>query len=93
MNCGSLESIEIGQFSFSDYAGDFELKCLASELHIDIGAYQFNSYNFYNCSFVASGYFCIFYSPLDLPSLKSIELGRCAFAFSIATVIEGIVYY
>ena len=44
-------------------------------------------------TFVASGYFCIFYSPLDLPSLKSIELGRCAFAFSIATVIEGIVYY
>ena len=28
LNCESLESIQIGQFSFSDYAGDFELKNL-----------------------------------------------------------------
>ena len=25
-NCTSIESIDIGKFSFSDYAGDFELK-------------------------------------------------------------------
>ena len=28
LNCGSLESIQIGKWSFSDFAGDFELKNL-----------------------------------------------------------------
>ena len=28
LNCKSLESIQIGQYSFSDYAGEFELKNL-----------------------------------------------------------------
>ena len=31
LNCESLESIQIGQFSFSDYAGDFELKNLLND--------------------------------------------------------------
>ena len=28
LNCESLESIQIGEYSFSDYAGEFELKNL-----------------------------------------------------------------
>ena len=30
LNCDKLELIEIGQYSFSDYAGEFELKNLPS---------------------------------------------------------------
>ena len=37
LNCESLESIEIGQYSFSDFAGDFELKNLPQLQSIQIG--------------------------------------------------------
>ena len=37
LNCGSLESIQIGEYSFSDYAGDFELKNLPQLQSIQIG--------------------------------------------------------
>ena len=50
LNCGSLESIQIGQFSFSDFAGDFELKNLPQLQSIQIG-----SYYFYYSSFVIRG--------------------------------------
>ena len=48
LNCESLESIEIGRYSFSDYAGEFELKNLSKLQSLIIGSNTSNSYNFYN---------------------------------------------
>ena len=50
LNCESLESIEIGQYSFSDFGGEFELKNLPQLQSIQIG-----SYNFFCSSFVVRG--------------------------------------
>ena len=55
LNCESLESIQIGEFSFSDYAGDFELKNLPQLQSIQFGIIGSYSYNFYNSSFVIRG--------------------------------------
>ena len=55
LNCESLESIEIGEYSFSDFAGDFELKNLPQLQFIKFGNYGYDCYNFYNSSFVISG--------------------------------------
>ena len=52
MNCDELELIEMGRFSFSDYAGKFELKNLPSLSFIKLGEIGRNSYNFYYSSFV-----------------------------------------
>ena len=58
LNCESLESIEIGEWSFRDFAGDFELKNLPSLLSIQIGTIGSTSHNFhYNSSFVIRGIF------------------------------------
>ena len=50
LNCESLESIEIGKWSFNDFAGQFELKNLLS-----LQSIQIDSYNFYCSSFVIRG--------------------------------------
>ena len=55
LNCESLESIQIGEFSFSDFAGDFELKNLPQLQSIQIGTIGSNSYNFSCSSFVIRG--------------------------------------
>ena len=55
LNCESLESIEIGEYSFSDFAGDFELKNLPQLQSIQIGTIGSESDNFYHCSFVIRG--------------------------------------
>ena len=55
LNCIKLESIEIGSFSFSDYAGRFELKNLPKLSSIKIGEIGSYSYNFYWSSFVIKG--------------------------------------
>ena len=52
LNCESLESIQIGQFSFSDFAGGFELKNLPQLQSIQIGTSSQHSRNFYFGSFV-----------------------------------------
>ena len=56
-NCESLESIDIGSYSFSDYSGEFELLNLPSLKTIDIG--ELNDYswphNFYYSSFILKG--------------------------------------
>ena len=52
LNCESLESIQIGEYSFSDYAGEFELKNLPLLQSIQIGIFERYSYNFYWSSFV-----------------------------------------
>ena len=46
LNCESLKSIEIGEFSFSDFGGDFELKNLPALQSIQIGKVGSNSFNF-----------------------------------------------
>ena len=55
LNCESLESIQIGQYSFSDFAGDFELKNLPQLQSIQIGTIGRDGLNFYHCSFVIRG--------------------------------------
>ena len=55
LNCESLGSIQIGQSSFSDFAGDFELKNLPLLQSIQIGIIGSNSYNFYSSSLVIRG--------------------------------------
>ena len=55
LNCESLESIQIGEYSFSDFAGDFELKNLPQLQSIQIGSIIDKSYNFIYSSFVIRG--------------------------------------
>ena len=55
LNCESLESIEIGEYSFSDFGGQFELKNLSALQSIQIGTVGSKSYNFYYSSFVIRG--------------------------------------
>ena len=60
LNCESLESIEIGQYSFRKY-GEFELKSLPQLQSIQIGklanfsTHDTQSRNFYSSSFVIRG--------------------------------------
>ena len=55
LNCESLEFIQIGEFSFSDFAGNFELKNLPQLQSIQIGTIGSESNNFYLSSFVIRG--------------------------------------
>ncbi|CBK25256.2 uncharacterized protein [Blastocystis hominis] len=55
LNCKSLESIQIGEYSFSDFAGDFELKNLPQLQSIQIGIIGKCSDNFSYSSFVIRG--------------------------------------
>ena len=55
LNCESLKSIQIGQFSFSDFAGEFELKNLPQLQSIQIGTIGSESDNFHDSSFVIRG--------------------------------------
>ena len=64
LNCESLESIQIGEYSFCDFAGEFELKNLPGEFElknlpqlqsIQIGTIGSISYNFCDISFVIRG--------------------------------------
>ena len=55
INCKSLESIDIGEFSFSDFGGQFELRRLPSLLTLVIGNTRTMSLNFSGSSFVIGG--------------------------------------
>ena len=55
LNCESLESIQIGEYSFSDFGGEFELKNLPQLQSIQIGTIGRKSCNFYGSSFVIRG--------------------------------------
>ena len=55
LNCESLKSIQIGEYSFSDFAGVFELKNLPQLQSIQIGTVGSKSYNFYRSSFMIRG--------------------------------------
>ena len=56
LNCESLESIQIGQYSFSDFAGECELKNLPQLQSIQIGTIGSKSGNFSGSSFVIRGF-------------------------------------
>ena len=55
LNCESLKSIEIGQYSFSGFGGEFELKNLPQLQSIQIGTIGSKSGNFFGSSFVIRG--------------------------------------
>ena len=56
LNCESLKSIRIGELSFSDYGGEFELKNLPLLQSIQIGTIINDySHNFFASSFVIRG--------------------------------------
>ena len=55
MSCKELKSIDIGQYSFSDYSGEFELKNLPSLQSINIGTVNTAAYNFFFSSFIVQG--------------------------------------
>ena len=55
LNCESLKSIQIGEYSFKDFAGEFELKNLPQLQSIQIGTTGGDSNNFWCCSFVIRG--------------------------------------
>lgn len=55
MNCHLLKTIDIGRYSFSDYAGSFELKNLPELETIKIGDVGSMSFNFYSASLVLRG--------------------------------------
>ena len=55
LNCKSLESIQIDEWSFSDYGGEFELKNLPQLQSIQIGKIWRSSCNFYGSSFEIGG--------------------------------------
>ena len=54
-NCDKLESIEIGQYSFSDYSGKFELSNTPSLKSLKIGVVGKESVNFYYGSLTLQG--------------------------------------
>ena len=55
LNCESLESIQIGEYSFSDFWGEFELKNLPQLQSIQFGTVGACSINFFVSSFVIRG--------------------------------------
>ena len=55
LNCESLESIEIGRYSFSDFGGAFELKNLPQLQSIQIGIVATDSWNLCCCSCIIRG--------------------------------------
>ena len=55
LNCKSLEFIQIGEYSFSDFGGEFELKNLPQLQSIQIGLMGSVSWNFFFSSFVVRG--------------------------------------
>ena len=55
LNCESLESIQIGKYGFSDFAGEFELKNLPQLQFIQFGFDENSAHNFCYSSFVIRG--------------------------------------
>ena len=62
VNCYNLESIEIGEYSFANFAGIFELKNLPNLQTIKIGIIGKESYNFCCTSFEIRGIWNVLYS-------------------------------
>ena len=54
-DCENLQTISIGEFSFTDFGGEFVLKKLEKLTSISIGSLCKNSLDFYSCSFKIEG--------------------------------------
>lgn len=92
INCNKLTKIEIGTFSFSDYAGQFELKYLPSLKYIKIGSLcdENNlSFNFLFSRFELKGSLVLFNTQLDLSSLELLCLGGGVFGRPKSTLLES----
>ena len=76
LNCESLESIQIGEYSFSDFGGEFELKNLTQLQSIQIGTVGIYSYNFYYSSFEIGGIFMILNIIMNRSSIITIHYIR-----------------
>ena len=88
-NCIELQSIEIDNYSFSDYGGEFELKNLPKLVSIIMGETGEWSSSFYYSTLVIRGNrLCVVFR-LDFPNLYVITLGNDAFATSSQTIIES----
>lgn len=74
-NCASLETIEIGYLSFSDYAGSFEMRNLASLRSIHFGSSLGDSTSFYSASFIVRGNSLLF-ALIRRSSQSRIDLAR-----------------
>ena len=57
VNCELLTSIDIGENSFTDFSGEFELRNLPSLQYLKIGEVRHKSYNFMYNSLVIKGIF------------------------------------
>lgn len=55
LDCQSLLTIDIGQFSFSDFCGVFELRKLPSLQSVSIGSFETLSCNFWASSVEIKG--------------------------------------
>ena len=90
LRCPNLEYISLGEYSFSDFAGQFTLKDLDSLHILKIGNLNTESRNFLYCSFVLCSKLSlqndIF---IDLPGLKSVFLGDYAFCESNKVILES----
>ena len=71
LNCESLKSIQIGEYSFNDFGGEFELKNLPQ-----LQSIQMSSHNFYNNSFVIRGINMILNIVMNRSSKSSIHYIR-----------------
>ena len=105
VNCPQLSSIEIGEFSFSDYAGQFELRNLPSLEGLKIGAslntfmhyiymrvhihYINSSSNFTYSSLILRGRSVVGMLDVDLPKLKTVVIGNLAFDEACSVVFES----
>ena len=76
LNCKSLESIQIGEYSFSDFGGIFELKNLPQLQTIQIGTFGKDSYNFCYSSFVIRGIDVILNIVMNRSSKSTIHYTR-----------------
>ena len=94
-DCTKLELIEIGQYSFSDYSGKFELRNNPSLKSIKIGVTHMESANFYYGSFVIRGIYIMKANTykLDLPNLEVIELGSYSFGWFSIFDLESNIHF
>ena len=78
-----LRKIEIGAFSFQDYAGGFDISNLPALEELNIGIPTKNSSNFFHSDFILHGkHMNSKSSLLDLPKLQSVCLGFRSFCFA-----------
>ena len=87
-NCPSLRELRIGRYSFSDYSV-CEIKNVDALEVIEIGDLNELSNNFDSASLVLKSILIHSELWLDMPSLKSLSFGECAFYYCRRAVFES----